>query len=434
MTSNAIVLHPDSKKILGKDERFVYRNANSDSELQEIIGLAKAINLKIAYSESIPLTKIRAATLFGIGVIDRIKLSLNNAVLVIINCSLTPIQQRNLELAWECKVIDRTALILEIFGARARTHEGRLQVELAALSFQRSRLVRSWTHLERQRGGAGFLGGPGERQIELDRRQIDDKIIQLKSELERVTKTRLLHRKARNRRPFPTIAFVGYTNAGKSTLFNYLTGANVLAENMLFATLDPTMRKMKLPSGRQVILSDTVGFISNLPTHLIAAFRATLEEVMEADIIIHVRDISHPDTSFHKNDVEKVLKYIGVDENNNSTQIIEVLNKTDILPPGIYANLQQRSSGKEVLVSALAGDGCQELCERIDTLLGAEEATYSFQLNFNDSAAIAWLHEYGNIREKHLHEEFFTMSVKLSMADANKFSQRFGEVQVTNTS
>jgi GTP-binding protein HflX len=434
MTSNAIVLHPDSKKILGKDERFVYRNANSDSELQEIIGLAKAINLKIAYSESIPLTKIRAATLFGIGVIDRIKLSLNDADLVIINCSLTPIQQRNLELAWECKVIDRTALILEIFGARARTHEGRLQVELAALSFQKSRLIRSWTHLERQRGGAGFLGGPGERQIELDRRQIDDKIIQLKSELERVTKTRLLHRKARNRRPFPTIAFVGYTNAGKSTLFNYLTGANVLAENMLFATLDPTMRKMKLPSGRQVILSDTVGFISNLPTHLIAAFRATLEEVMEADIIIHVRDISHPDTSFHKNDVEKVLKYIGVDENNNSTQIIEVLNKTDILPPGIYANLQQRSSGKEVLVSALAGDGCQELCERIDTLLGAEEATYSFQLNFNDSAAIAWLHEYGNIREKHLHEEFFTMSVKLSMADANKFSQRFGEVQVTNTS
>jgi GTP-binding protein HflX len=278
------------------------------------------------------------------------------------------------------------------------------------------------------------LGGPGERQIELDRRQIDNKIIQLKSQLEQVTKTRLLHRKARNRRPFPTIAFVGYTNAGKSTLFNYLTGSDVLAENMLFATLDPTMRKIKLPSGRQVILSDTVGFISNLPTHLIAAFRATLEEVMESDLIIHVRDISHPDTSFQKKDVEKVLKHLGVNENKNGSRMIEVLNKSDILPRDECANIQQHSARKGVLLSALTGDGCQELCERIDAVLSAEEVMYLFRLNISESAAIAWLHEYGNVKEKHLHEEFFNISVKLSAADANKFSQRFGDVQDDNTS
>ena len=300
----------------------------------------------------------------------------------------TPIQQRNLEVAWGCKVIDRTGIILEIFGARAKTHEGRLQVELASLSFQRSRLVRSWTHLERQRGGAGFLGGPGERQIELDRRQIDSKIKYIKLELERVTKTRFLHRSSRSKKPVPVVAFVGYTNAGKSTLFNRLTGANVLADDMLFATLDPTMRRIELPSGRQIVLSDTVGFVSNLPTHLVAAFRATLEEVLEADIIVHVRDVSHSETELQKYDVEQVLNYLGVHNTIENSNTIEVLNKADKLESDEYQRYKNNISENEVLLSAINGKGCTVFYDKIDQLLGNTETLYNFQIQLNNGCLL----------------------------------------------
>ncbi|MDG2284806.1 MAG: GTPase HflX, partial [Alphaproteobacteria bacterium] len=327
--TRAIVLHPDVATRASGDTP----GREAEERLEEALGLARAIDLDIEYSEVVRVNKPRPATLFGMGVVERFEqfIEASEIEVVIIDRPLSPIQQRNLERAWHCKVIDRTALILEIFGARARTHEGRLQVELAAQTFQRSRLVRSWTHLERQRGGAGFLGGPGESQIELDRRQIDDRIIQLKRGLERVVKTRSLHRAARKRTPYPIVAFVGYTNAGKSTLFNRLTESDVFAQDMLFATLDPTMRRLTLPSGREIILSDTVGFISDLPTHLVAAFRATLEEVLEADIIVHVRDISHPETEYQKQDVEAVLDDLRVLERMRSGRSLEVLNKIDLM-------------------------------------------------------------------------------------------------------
>ncbi|MCZ6885146.1 MAG: GTPase HflX, partial [Alphaproteobacteria bacterium] len=304
----------------------------ASARLDEACGLAQAIGLNVVLDEAIAVARPRAATLLGVGAVERLKNDIANikAKVIIVDGSLTPIQQRNLELAWNRKVIDRTGLILEIFGARARTKEGSLQVELASLTYQRSRLVRSWTHLERQRGGFGFLGGPGETQIEADRRQIDLRIARIKADLEDVRRTRGLHRKARQRVPFPVIAFVGYTNAGKSTLFNRLTRANVRSENLLFATLDPTMRAVSLPSGRRVIVSDTVGFISDLPTDLVAAFRATLEEVLAADIVVHVRDISHPDSEAQKTDVEQVLCELGL-EIGGQRAMIEALNKIDLL-------------------------------------------------------------------------------------------------------
>ena len=304
-----IVVHPNvvNKKETGELKSLGDRSAAS--ELQEIVGLASAIDLKVALSEIINLSKVNAANFFGTGILEKLKtfIDTENVTLAVVNTQLSAIQQRNLERYWQCKVIDRTGLIIEIFGARARTHEGALQVELAALSFQRSRLVRSWTHLERQRGGGGFLGGPGERQIELDRRQLDNTIIQLQKQLKKVRNTRQLHRNARKRVPYPIVALVGYTNAGKSTLFNKLSGANVMSQDMLFATLDPTMRQIVLPSGKTVILSDTVGFISNLPTHLIEAFKSTLEEVQSADLILHVRDISHAESDTQRTDVLSVL-------------------------------------------------------------------------------------------------------------------------------
>jgi GTP-binding protein HflX len=296
-------------------------------------------------------------------------------------------------------------------------------VELASLSFQRSRLVRSWTHLERQRGGAGFLGGPGERQIELDRRQIDSKIKYIKIELERVIKTRLLHRSSRSKKPVPIVAFVGYTNAGKSTLFNRLTGANVLADDMLFATLDPTMRKIELPSGRQIVLSDTVGFVSNLPTHLVAAFRATLEEVIEADIIVHIRDISHSDTELQKYDVEQVLNYLGVYDTVKNSNIIEVFNKTDKLEPEEYQKYTNTISENEVLLSAINGDGCAPFYDKIDKLLGHAETIYNFQIKFNNGAAIAWLHENGIIREKSYDKSYCFIKALLSLKNVKRFGK-----------
>ncbi len=421
--TRAIVLHPDvTRRVRGEPE-----GREAEDRLGEALGLAQAIDLEIEHSEVVRINKPRPATLFGTGVLERFEqfVKASEIEVAIIDRPLSPIQQRNLERAWHCKVIDRTALILEIFGARARTHEGRLQVELAALTFQRSRLVRSWTHLERQRGGAGFLGGPGESQIELDRRQIDDKIIQLKRDLEQVVRTRSLHRAARKRTPHPIVAFVGYTNAGKSTLFNRLTGSDVFAQDMLFATLDPTMRKLTLPSGREIILSDTVGFISDLPTHLVAAFRATLEEVLEADIIVHVRDISHPDTEFQKRDVEAVLDDLGVLERMHNGRSLEALNKVDLLEAEEHEALSRRSEPHQIAISAVTGEGCAAFLDRIETMLGSTELTLHYDIDPSDGAAIAWLHQHGKVLEQAYQDNLLSVSVALAPDDASRFNDRF---------
>ncbi len=399
-----------------------------EDRLQEAVGLAAAIDLEVRHSEVLRLARRKPGTLFGSGTVERLHglIAEEGVDLVVVDGALSPVQQRNLERVWNCKVIDRTALILEIFGARAQTHEGGLQVELAALTFQRSRLVRSWTHLERQRGGSGFLGGPGESQIELDRRQIDDRIQQLRRNLKQVTRTRGLHRVTRQRMPYPVIALVGYTNAGKSTLFNRLTGATVMAEDMLFATLDPTMRRVELPSRRPAILSDTVGFISDLPTHLVAAFRATLEEVREADIILHVRDISHPDGERQKTDVEAVLADLGVLGPSSSTRVIEAWNKTDRLDARVRLDLAARAGDDCVAVSALRGDGCDQLMEQLERYLGRGEMTLEYRIAPAAGAAIAWLHRHGRVLNQELRDDRMAITVALASADADRFSDRFG--------
>jgi GTP-binding protein HflX len=376
-----------------------------EARIIEAIGLAQAIALEVVAAPIVPLTKIRPATYLGKGNVAELAALVDekDIGLVIMDCALSPVQQRNLEKAFAAKVIDRTGLILEIFGQRARTREGTLQVELAHLAYQKSRLVRSWTHLERQRGGFGFLGGPGETQIEADRRLIEERMTRIKRELEGVKRTRGLHRKSRRAVPYPVVALVGYTNAGKSTLFNRLTNAGVAAEDMLFATLDPTLRKIALPHGGQLILSDTVGFISDLPTMLIKAFRATLEEVLEADLVLHVRDISHDDSEAQRADVEAILRDLGIDAANDRRRM-EIWNKCDLLDEAALAAArmrgQQGSHDKPVIVSALTGQGVDEVLSAIEARLANGRMIFDVTLDPANGAGLHWLHENAEIMWK----------------------------------
>ena len=379
---------------------------SAEARLDEAIGLARAIDLDPVHSEIVTVNDPRPATLIGTGKIAELAeiIEEKKAELVIVDHPLTPVQQRNLEKALKAKVLDRTGIILEIFGRRARTKEGALQVELAHLNYQKGRLVRSWTHLERQRGGAGFLGGPGETQIESDRRILQEKIIKLKRELETVKRTRELHRSKRKKVPYPIVAIVGYTNAGKSTLFNRLTGAGVLAEDMLFATLDPTLRRVRLPHGTMVILSDTVGFISDLPTHLVAAFRATLEEVVEADIILHLRDISDPDTAAQAGDVERILTDLGVDA-SDTRRVLEVWNKIDLLDDGNRERLLAEGPGRDreppVAISAVTGEGTSQLLDLIEQRVSGALAPFALTLRPDQLGLADWLYRNAVVTGRH---------------------------------
>ncbi len=411
------------------------RLREAEARLAEAIGLAASIGLVIAYQDTLQIRALRPSTLFGEGQVARIGAAIAEAEIsvAVVDSALSPVQQRNLERAWDCKVIDRTGLILDIFGARARTAEGVLQVELAHLAYQRSRLVRSWTHLERQRGGFGFLGGPGETQIEADRRLITDRISRLKRELEDVRRTRALHRTARSKVPYPVVALVGYTNAGKSTLFNALTGAAVQAEDQLFATLDPTMRLIVLPSGRHAILSDTVGFISDLPTELVAAFRATLEEVAAADILLHVRDAAHPDSSAQRADVVSVLDGMaesGMIDAGWTSRSFEVLNKIDLLAP----ELRDLPDTSAIAVSALSGENLQALRGAIDARLAGTMHLIHYALPVADGATLAWLYRHGEVLAREDFEAEIKVAVRLRPEDRARFERDFslsGEVGVT---
>jgi GTP-binding protein HflX len=405
-----------------------------EARLDEAAGLARAIDLYVVDSLIAPIGEIRPATYLGKGKVDEIAglVTAEKAGLVVMDCALAPIQQRNLEKAWNTKVLDRTGLILEIFGRRAKTKEGALQVELAHLNYQRSRLVRSWTHLERQRGGFGFMGGPGETQIEADRRLIGDRITRLENELKKVQATRRLHREGRKRVPYRVVALVGYTNAGKSTLFNRLTRADVQAADMLFATLDPTLRAIHLPHAGKAMLSDTVGFISNLPTQLVAAFRATLEEVLEADVILHVRDISHEDAEAQQRDVDAVLRQLGIDP--SSGRILEVWNKIDRFSPEErekLANIAARRPGEHpcLLVSAATGEGVEALLAAIEDRLAAACVTLDLSIDAADGAGISWLHRNSEVLNKELSEGRFAMTVRVDESKRDIVVSRFDAVQ-----
>jgi GTPase len=406
------------------------------AKLDEAIGLARAIDLDIEHSGVVMLNALRPATYLGKGKIEEISglVKSFDAGIVVMDCALSPVQQRNLEKAWNAKVVDRTGLILEIFGRRARTREGALQVEHAHLTYQKSRLVRTWTHLERQRGGFGFLGGPGETQLEADRRMIDERLAKIENELATVKRTRALHRVSRKRVPYPIVALVGYTNAGKSTLFNRMTQASVLSADMLFATLDPTLRAMPLPHGARIILSDTVGFISDLPTMLIAAFRATLEEVIEADVILHVRDVSHEDAEAQLRDVEKILHELGIEAGNESADrrpLIEVWNKIDRLDPAArerLANIAERHApaDRPVLVSALTGEGLADLAKLIETRLTACREVIELRLDPADGAGVSWLHRHTEVLNKSIDEHgVIAMTVRADPEKIARLRARF---------
>ncbi|ANN59342.1 GTPase HflX [Mesorhizobium sp. SEMIA 3007] len=403
---------------------------SADARHDEAVGLARAINLDPVHTAVVTVNDPRPATLLGSGKVEEFAeiVKENDAELVIVDHPLTPVQQRNLEKELHAKVLDRTGLILEIFGERARTKEGTLQVELAHLNYQKGRLVRSWTHLERQRGGAGFLGGPGETQIESDRRQLQEKIIKLKHELETVRRTRDLHRAKRKKVPFPVVAIVGYTNAGKSTLFNRLTGADVLAQDMLFATLDPTLRRVRLPHGTPIILSDTVGFISDLPTHLIAAFRATLEEVVEADLVIHLRDISDPDTAAQAEDVERILADLGVDA-SDTKRVIEVWNKVDLLDEGnrsrLLADASDGSKGPPIAISAVTGEGIDALKAVIETRMAGELEDLTVTIEPAQFGLVDWLYRNGDIVSRTDNEDgSATISLKATQSAREEIESR----------
>lgn len=415
-----LVFHPELKRA---DQAGSWRDASS--RLEEAVSLTGALDFDVVGADVVPIAKTRPATLFGTGVVERLgnQIKAEEADIVMINGQLSPIQQRNLEREWECKVIDRTGLILEIFADRARTREGRLQVQLALLSYQKSRLVRTWTHLERQRGGRGFLAGPGERQIEIDRRLIGDKLAKLRRELEEVKRTRELHREARRRVPYPIVALVGYTNAGKSTLFNQLTVSDVFAEDMLFATLDPTMRGLELPSGRKVILSDTVGFVSDLPHDLVAAFRATLEEVLEADLIVHVRDASSHEAEAQKLDVLEVLKALGLQKAIDGEELVEALNKCDQLEGEDLTAVQEYSSrnANTIAISAIKGTNCDALLALIEDRLTEDMPIFEVLVPYSDGKALARLYEQGEVLKRLDGEDGISVQVRIDDSRVGRF-------------